>query len=63
MKTLCPLQRIDEAGEVAALAHFLASDDCRYLNGVAIPLDGGLSAGFGYPLLDKVMMYGARTTR
>lgn len=55
VKTLCPQQRIGEPEEVAALVHFLASDDCRYLNGAAIPLDGGLSAGFGYPLLEKLM--------
>lgn len=55
VETLCPQRRIGEPEEVAALVHFLASDDCRYLNGAAIPLDGGLSAGLGYGLLEKVL--------
>lgn len=40
-----PLQRICEPGEVAALIHFLASDDCGFVNGQAILIDGGASAG------------------
>lgn len=55
VETLCPLERIGQAEEVAALVHFLASDDSRYITGVAIPIDGGITAGFGLPLLAKVM--------
>lgn len=54
VKVLCPAARIGEAGEVAALVHFLASDDSRYVSGAVIPIDGGLSAGFGYPLLQAL---------
>jgi len=54
-KTLCPLERIGEAAEVAALVHFLASDDARYITGTAIPVDGGISAGFGLPVMEKVL--------
>jgi NAD(P)-dependent dehydrogenase (short-subunit alcohol dehydrogenase family) len=55
VKVLCPGERIGEPEEVAALVHFLAADDCRYLTGAAIPIDGGLLSGFGYPLLEKVL--------
>lgn len=55
VQILCPQQRIGDAEEVAALVHFLAADDCRYLNGAAIPLDGGLTAGLSYPLLEKML--------
>lgn len=43
--TANPLQRICEPEEVAALIHFLASNDCGFINGQAIMLDGGASAG------------------
>lgn len=36
-----PLQRPGEPDEVSALAVFLASDRASYINGVAIPIDGG----------------------
>ena len=42
---LTPLRRVCEMDEVAAVVHFLASDDCRYITGSAIILDGGLQAG------------------
>lgn len=54
VKILCPSARIGGADEVAALVHFLASDDSRYVSGAVIPIDGGLSAGFGYPLLQAL---------
>jgi hypothetical protein len=31
--------------EIAALVHFLAADDCAMISGVAVPLDGGITAG------------------
>jgi 3alpha(or 20beta)-hydroxysteroid dehydrogenase len=40
-----PLSRIADPDEVAALAHFLVADDCRFINGQAIAVDGGFSAG------------------
>lgn len=42
-----PMQRWGEAGEVAALIEFVASSDASYLNGAAIPVDGGTLAGSG----------------
>jgi NAD(P)-dependent dehydrogenase (short-subunit alcohol dehydrogenase family) len=40
-----PLRRIGQPHEVAQLALFLAGDESSYINGVAIPVDGGYVAG------------------
>jgi len=42
-----PLGRFCKAEEVAALAHFLAADDCLYITGEDIQIDGGYTAGIG----------------
>lgn len=42
---LQPLGRLVQPEEVAALYHFLASDDCSMVSGAAIPIDGGMAAG------------------
>ncbi len=42
-----PLGRLCKPEEVAALAHFLASDDCLYITGEDIQIDGGYTAGIG----------------
>jgi meso-butanediol dehydrogenase/(S,S)-butanediol dehydrogenase/diacetyl reductase len=42
-----PLQRWSEADEIAAAIEFLVSPDASYINGVALPVDGGTSAGSG----------------
>jgi NAD(P)-dependent dehydrogenase (short-subunit alcohol dehydrogenase family) len=42
-----PLGRIAEPDEVAAVVAFAASEDASFITGVAIPVDGGLSARFG----------------
>lgn len=39
-----PLNRVAEPEEIAATALFLASDDSSYITGVALPVDGGLTA-------------------
>ena len=44
-KLMVPLGRICEPEEVAAAIHFLASQDCAFINGQAIDLCGGTSAG------------------
>jgi NAD(P)-dependent dehydrogenase (short-subunit alcohol dehydrogenase family) len=38
-----PMQRMGEAWDVAWAAVFLASDEARYVTGVVLPVDGGLS--------------------
>lgn len=44
-----PLGRGAEADEVADVIAFLASDDARYVTGVNLPVDGGLTASNGQP--------------
>lgn len=41
-----PLGRLCEPEEVAALCHFLASDEAGYITGQNIGIDGGLTAGW-----------------
>ena len=40
-----PLGRNGKPEDVAALAAFLASDEAGFITGVAVPIDGGVSAG------------------
>lgn len=44
-----PLGRAAEPEDVADVIAFLASDDARFVNGVNLPVDGGLSASNGQP--------------
>jgi meso-butanediol dehydrogenase/(S,S)-butanediol dehydrogenase/diacetyl reductase len=44
-----PLGRGAEPEEVADVIAFLASHDARFVNGVILPVDGGLSASNGQP--------------
>jgi len=46
-----PIRRLGRPEDVAELAVFLASDRAGFLTGVAISLDGGLSARLSAPLL------------
>jgi 3alpha(or 20beta)-hydroxysteroid dehydrogenase len=50
-----PIGRIIHPDEVAALIHFLASDDCPVLTGLAIPIEGGMTAGMSIELTDAVV--------
>ncbi len=52
---LTPLRRICEMDEVAAAVHFLASDDCRYISGSAMILDGGMLAGLSVGLCEMLV--------
>src|ERR1700687_2216775 len=45
---LNPLKRAGQAHELAAMGLFLASDEASYVNGQAIPVDGGLTASMPY---------------
>jgi len=40
-----PVGRLGTASDVAKLVAFLASDEAAYLNGIIVPVDGGLGAG------------------
>ena len=44
-----PLNRAAEPEDVAGVVAFLASDDARFVTGVNLPVDGGLSASNGQP--------------
>ncbi|CDG18023.1 SDR family NAD(P)-dependent oxidoreductase [Xenorhabdus doucetiae] len=43
------LKRAGQPSEVAAAIAFLASDDASFINGVNLPVDGGVSASNGQP--------------
>lgn len=58
LSRLTPLKRICEMDEVAATVHFLAADDCRYISGTSILLDGGLRAGFSTGLGELLLQSG-----
>jgi meso-butanediol dehydrogenase/(S,S)-butanediol dehydrogenase/diacetyl reductase len=44
-----PMGRGAEPEEIAAVIAFLASDDARFITGVNLPVDGGLTASNGQP--------------
>ena len=44
-----PLRRPAEPEDIADVVAFLASDDARFVTGVNLPVDGGLSASNGQP--------------
>lgn len=55
MKIQTPLGRMCKAEEAAALFHFLAADDCRYITGEDVYIDGGLKAGPANQLIEAVL--------
>jgi 3alpha(or 20beta)-hydroxysteroid dehydrogenase len=52
---ITPLGRMCEVEEAAALFHFLASDDCRYISGEDIYIDGGLKAGHSNKKIEYIL--------
>jgi len=48
---LHPLGRMGQPEEVAALFHFLASDESAFITGQAIAIDGGMSTGPGLGMI------------
>lgn len=55
MKVTTPIARMCHPEEGAALYHFLASDDCKYITGEDIYIDGGLKAGSSIQLIDAIL--------
>lgn len=47
-----PLGRPAEPHEIASVVAFLASDDAAMVTGVALPVDGGVTASNGQPKMD-----------
>lgn len=45
----CPLGRPAEPSEIASVVAFLASEDAAMVTGVALPVDGGVTASSGQP--------------
>jgi meso-butanediol dehydrogenase/(S,S)-butanediol dehydrogenase/diacetyl reductase len=50
-KARIPMGRVARADDIVGVVAFLATDEARYLNGVHIPVDGGLTASNGQPSL------------
>lgn len=46
-----PLRRYAEPADIAGVVAFLASDDARFVNGVNLPVDGGVTASNGQPAM------------
>ena len=45
-----PSGRIGEPREIGNLAVFLASDECRFINGASVGVDGGIGARLHDPI-------------
>jgi 3alpha(or 20beta)-hydroxysteroid dehydrogenase len=56
---IMPLGRLCKPEEVAALFHFLASDDAAFISGQAICIDGAMTAGLGFGVLTPLLSAGA----
>jgi meso-butanediol dehydrogenase/(S,S)-butanediol dehydrogenase/diacetyl reductase len=47
-----PMGRIMMPADIAAVIAFLASDDARFVTGVNLPVDGGVTASNGQPRME-----------
>lgn len=52
---LTPLGRIGKPEEIAALYHYLASDESAFMTGLAIPFDGGLGVGISLGIIEPML--------
>ncbi len=55
VEKLCPMGRIGEPEEVAALCHFLAASDCQYITGQSIAIDGGIDTGYAMHTIEAML--------
>jgi 3alpha(or 20beta)-hydroxysteroid dehydrogenase len=55
IETAATVGRIATAEEIAAVIHFLAADDCRYINGQAIIADGGVLGLYSNRLFETLV--------
>lgn len=55
VQTLTALGRLGKTDEIAALYQFLCADDCRFITGSNIPIDGGITAGMAPQMLGQLM--------
>jgi NAD(P)-dependent dehydrogenase (short-subunit alcohol dehydrogenase family) len=53
-ESLSPMGRVGEPEEIAALCHFLAAPDCRYMTGQSIYADGGNTVGLAAHTLEAL---------
>lgn len=53
-EVLTPLGRIGQVEDVVGLYHFLAADESAYVTGQTIAVDGGISTGVGYGVLERI---------
>lgn len=44
LMSLTPMNERGQKGDVAKAALFLASEDAAYVTGIALPVDGGMTA-------------------
>lgn len=54
-QNMIPMGRFGKPEEVAQLALFLASEDAPFINGIAIPIDGGMTAGKFLPNFEEIL--------
>lgn len=46
-----PLRKVAQPADIAGVVAFLASEDARFVNGVNLPVDGGVTASNGQPAM------------
>lgn len=56
---IMPLGRLCESEEVAALFHFLASDEAAFMSGQTICIDGAMTVGLGLGVFALLLSAGS----